>query len=463
MNPKNNFLNSLKTSFVDPFLKGPAPKSAPMQGPQPLNMSMVPRNDRQANNTYNATQNMSVVPNSTSATSPAPAPITAPKTTPTAPLPPAGKTFVQNQMQPAYDAKTGLLTDYGRSQGLKEVNAPAGGPGNAPGGPISAPEAKKEESPYLTYLRSMFDPEALKKTSENINQLNERTSRELLRTREREDELRANKIGQLKTGQDYQLGEEERLSNRSLADLAIAKGSAQEIYKSMIDAGKSVFEAETAAKKAEQDQANVDKKFGLDERTIKLNEEKAAQDKIDADRRFAEDKRQFGLEYALKKQELDAKTTEVTNAATGKDAEALSSMNLINTLLQNPGLSGITGVPNPFTVLTPGTNAALARNQYNQIKGILALENRGKLKGQGAVSDFEGKTLERAASSLGRNLSDVEFVKQLKQVRGAIATSHGLSADVLLVNPTTKESMIVLSDSAGIAQAIKDGLIVEYQ
>lgn len=473
MNPKNNPVNSIN-NFLNKNFGLPLPKSGGSTSligsfsAKPTNPTSIP------NMSYAPTQNMSVPPSNTGATSPKPAAIVPPAKKSV--LPPAGKTFVQNQIQPAYDTKTGLLTDYGRSQGMKEVNGPASGSENAPESPKTTPEAPKAESPYLTYLRSMFDPEALKTASSNLTTANTRLAEIQSETEKKsvagrhasEDAFDAS--GGLKSGAIEASNAISRGTNRELADLATQESAAarsasvyKDTYDMLIGAGKSVFEAETAATKAAQDQSNKDRDFGISEKTLKLNEEKAAQDKLESDRNFAEDKRQFGLEYALKKQELANKTAEVTNTATGKDAEALSSMNLINTLLENPALGQITGIPNPFTVLTPGTGAALAKNQYNQVKGILALENRAKLKGQGAVSDFEGRTLERAASSLGRNLKDTDFVRELKQVRGAIATSHGLSADVLLVDPKTKQSMVVLSNSAGIAQAIKDGLTVEYQ
>ncbi len=154
-----------------------------------------------------------------------------------------------------------------------------------------------------------------------------------------------------------------------------------------------------------------------------------------------------------------------TPAAAAKNAtDAASSMNIINQLINNPSvgaISGSVGQYKPSLILGQGGN--LAKNQYEQIKGMLALENRSKLKGQGAVSDFEGKTLESAASSLGRNLGDAEFVNQLKQIRGAIATSHGLPADVLMKDPKTGEFQVVNTDSAGIAKAVQDGLLVTYQ
>lgn len=71
--------------------------------------------------------------------------------------------------------------------------------------------------------------------------------------------------------------------------------------------------------------------------------------------------------------------------------------------------------------LVPGTHAKRTEAVYNQLKGLLSLDNRSKLKGSGAISDFEARTLERAASSLDRNMSDDDFRKTLKELRDKLA------------------------------------------
>lgn len=93
-----------------------------------------------------------------------------------------------------------------------------------------------------------------------------------------------------------------------------------------------------------------------------------------------------------------------------------SNIDVVNALLNNPALGAISGIQAP-TAIIPGTNAQLARNQYNQLKGILSLENREKLKGSGAISDFEFRILAEAATALGRNLSDAAFLEQLQKTK----------------------------------------------
>lgn len=326
------------------------------------------------------------------------------------------------------------------------------------------PTTTTKKNPFQDYLDSFNAKDVIDantKAQQRLADIQSRNEAQSVFARQQYENT-LDKSGGLKSGAEQAAQVGARRNSASAAYGAVEESAAarsalvaQNTYQAYIDAGKSVYEAETAADKA---------KLEADKFAKETEQQTFANDL--ATKKFEEEKRQFGQEYALKKQELDQKLQETTSTATGKEAEALNSMNLINTLLQNPNLGSISGAIQGglgLGTIDPRSNVQLARNQYNQIKGILSLENRSKLKGQGAVSDFEGKTLERAASALGRNLGDEEFVKQLKQVKGAIATSHGLSADVLLIDPVTKQSKIVLSDSAGIAQAINDGLLVEYQ
>ncbi len=101
---------------------------------------------------------------------------------------------------------------------------------------------------------------------------------------------------------------------------------------------------------------------------------------------------------------------------TNRQTTLSSNLSVVNELLNNSKLSKISGVPG-LSAFIPGTGAQLAKNQYNQLKGILSLENREKLKVSGAISDFEFKVLSEAATALGRNLSDADFKKQLEKVR----------------------------------------------
>lgn len=92
-------------------------------------------------------------------------------------------------------------------------------------------------------------------------------------------------------------------------------------------------------------------------------------------------------------------------------------MGVVNTLLSRD-TGAITGVPNLWKLSTG--EGQLTANYYNQLKGLLSLENRQKLKGSGAISDYESKVLDKAASALGRNLRNEDFVKVLQDLKNEL-------------------------------------------
>jgi len=101
------------------------------------------------------------------------------------------------------------------------------------------------------------------------------------------------------------------------------------------------------------------------------------------------------------------------------------AVSVIDSLLSKGGaLGSISGVPSIGGLFNiPGTDATDSRNLAKQLKGILSLENRDKLKGSGAISDFEFKVLGEASSALGigdsgkSNLSDADFIRQLQKLK----------------------------------------------
>lgn len=93
--------------------------------------------------------------------------------------------------------------------------------------------------------------------------------------------------------------------------------------------------------------------------------------------------------------------------------------NLIDELYSNPELDNITG---PIDQVAGGLfgQAAVAKNLYNQLQGVLALEGRSKLKGSGAISDFEFRVLKDAQSALGRNLPASAMRAELLKIKNIL-------------------------------------------
>jgi hypothetical protein len=104
----------------------------------------------------------------------------------------------------------------------------------------------------------------------------------------------------------------------------------------------------------------------------------------------------------------DPKAAEyIKNTAGGGASQAKDELLGVIGKLRNGNIGAITGFTR--TGWVPGSEGALTKNYYDQLKSMLSLENREKLKGSGAISDFEAKILANAASALGQNLSEDQF------------------------------------------------------
>lgn len=151
-------------------------------------------------------------------------------------------------------------------------------------------------------------------------------------------------------------------------------------------------------------------------------------------------------------------------------AESATNFGLVNNILNNSGLEAVTGwkIFDPSR-LFPGTKGQLVGNQTKQLKAILSLDNRSKLKGSGAISDFESRTLADSASALGiddngrSNLGESQFKQQLKNVRGAFGLAAGQPQQVKITDPKTGVSKTGPVDSATANDAMLQGFTVEFQ
>lgn len=168
----------------------------------------------------------------------------------------------------------------------------------------------------------------------------------------------------------------------------------------------------------------------------------------------------------LKADALETASKAVANSPEKKAAEArsetLSMVSLTDEILNSKYINQVLGVKNPLTYWTPGSNEQLVKNQLKELKGNLSLENREKLKGSGAISDFEFKVLSQASSALDKNLSDVDGIKELKKIRGVFTTAAGLPAMVRIKDPLTGDYQDVEASREGIDDAIIDGMLIEY-
>lgn len=112
-------------------------------------------------------------------------------------------------------------------------------------------------------------------------------------------------------------------------------------------------------------------------------------------------------------------TDSKTMSTTGGEKEKLIS--LVNDISSSGGLGRITGVQG-MVPLIPGSSEQLVKGQIEQLKALLSLEGRQKLKGSGAISDREMGILERASSLLNQNLNEEQTQQVLSQLKTELST-----------------------------------------
>lgn len=139
----------------------------------------------------------------------------------------------------------------------------------------------------------------------------------------------------------------------------------------------------------------------------------------------------------------------------------LGVINDIDNILADPAFDKTFGITNILRRNNPTSPSFTLKNQVDTLLNKLALAARGELKGQGQISDFEGKMLRNAQTALKLNMTVESARYQLKQASGAIRTSSGLVAPVKITSPDGT-SQTGTADQASIMQAITDGNRVEY-
>jgi len=141
---------------------------------------------------------------------------------------------------------------------------------------------------------------------------------------------------------------------------------------------------------------------------------------------------QFLIFKYPKEAEAYAKILADGKAASGQgNGNKGKALTMVNNILGKDTKS-ITGAlqTGNVPVLSTLTGAVNAQTDFDGLKALLALAERGQLKGSGAVSDFESKMLEKAAlAGINQNLSDDEFRSRLKLLKQDLesggATSTG--------------------------------------
>ena len=113
-------------------------------------------------------------------------------------------------------------------------------------------------------------------------------------------------------------------------------------------------------------------------------------------------------------------------ALSGGGSEKQKLISLIDDISSSSGLGRISGLQGVVPLL-PGSSEQLVKGQIEQLKALLSLEGRQKLKGSGAISDREMGILERASSLLSQNLSEDQIRQVLTQLKTELSTGQPAS------------------------------------
>lgn len=136
---------------------------------------------------------------------------------------------------------------------------------------------------------------------------------------------------------------------------------------------------------------------------------------------------QLGFQQSLKQPELNLKREEIDikrqekadKAAEAKakaEADRSSAIGLVDDLLVDPNLaSGLN--PKRLLGFVEGTSEFTSGQKLKQLRNLVSLNGREKLKGSGAISDFESKMLASSQSILSQNLKKSDLDKELVRIR----------------------------------------------
>ncbi len=147
---------------------------------------------------------------------------------------------------------------------------------------------------------------------------------------------------------------------------------------------------------------------------------------------------QFIIMKYPKEAEAYAKMIKEGQASAGSKNKD-TALSMVNRLLEQD-TSSITGAlrTGGVPVLSSLRGSAIQQADYNGLKALLALAERGQLKGTGAVSDFEAKMLEKAAmAGLTQDLPDHEFRRRLEILRNDLMSGGAVSSEVIQGNLIT--------------------------
>ena len=136
----------------------------------------------------------------------------------------------------------------------------------------------------------------------------------------------------------------------------------------------------------------------------------------------------------------------------------MNNVSLVDKILDGDQYENISGIMQ--TGIIPFTKGKQTAKMYDQLKGIVALDKRQMLKGQGQISDFEFKVLGDAASNITRLSSEEDFKQALIDIKGVFTTAAGEKANVKVSKGGQSKTGMLSRDE--ITDAIAQGYMIQY-
>lgn len=178
-------------------------------------------------------------------------------------------------------------------------------------------------------------------------------------------------------------------------------------------------EAERArAAEAEKTRTDVDARGESDRALRLLIAEMAASGKAG----------QSDLSNQLKQIQIDREREKLDTAKQTRDAAGnavktsrATVRDMAQSLLDDPALDGITGSFEGRRDTFFEGHAVDAKRRLDQLVGNLSLQARGQMKGQGQISDFEGRLLSNAVTAIDRAAGPEVVKKHLKEIVDAFS------------------------------------------
>ena len=125
------------------------------------------------------------------------------------------------------------------------------------------------------------------------------------------------------------------------------------------------------------------------------------------------------IQISKAREELNQRLKQAAKTAVGQEFDADVALSNINQLLRNDSYKSIYGKGEKFwPEMLRGQDSVDALALRDQVVGLISLESREKLKGQGTITDNEAEELKRSATILANpSISDKLALREIKRVK----------------------------------------------